>query len=109
MDESTLATLKVSLSDDSSSQQNASIAFGCYCCEIEADAPWFNYHYTKSKYTQKLVLCKVKDFFDSGSNVSMNKRSALPKGVITKLLCDTKLVRTLTGHLKVQNVVKMQD
>jgi hypothetical protein len=39
----------------------------------------------------------------------MIKRSALPKGVITKLLGDTKLVRTLTGHLKMHKVVTMQD
>ena len=78
MEESTLATLEVSLSNDSSSQQNASIAFGYYCCELEADPPQFNYHYTKSKGTQKLVLYKVKDFFDSDFNVSMIKRLALP-------------------------------
>jgi hypothetical protein len=29
------------------------------------------FHGVFSKVTQKLVLCKVKDFFDSGSNVSM--------------------------------------
>ncbi len=45
--------------------------------------------------------------FDSGSNVSMIMRSALPKGVITKLLGDTKLVRTLAGHLKMQEVITM--
>jgi hypothetical protein len=39
----------------------------------------------------------------------MIKRSALPKGVITKLLGDTKLVRTLAGHLKMQEVVTRQD
>jgi hypothetical protein len=39
----------------------------------------------------------------------MIKRSALPKGVITKLLGDTKLVRTLAGHLKMQEVIVMQD
>jgi hypothetical protein len=38
--------------------------------------------------------------FDSGSNVSMIKRSALPKGIITKLLGDTKLVRPLQVILK---------
>ncbi len=37
------------------------------------------------------------------------KRSALPKGVVTKLLGDTKLVRTLAGRLKMQEVVTMQD
>ncbi len=39
----------------------------------------------------------------------MIKRSALPKRVITKLLGDTKLVRTLAGHLKMQEVVTMHD
>jgi hypothetical protein len=39
----------------------------------------------------------------------MIKRSALPKGFITKLLGDTKLARTLTGCLKMQEVVTMQD
>jgi hypothetical protein len=39
----------------------------------------------------------------------MIKRSALPKDVITKLLGDTKLVRTLAGHLKTKEVITMQD
>jgi hypothetical protein len=39
----------------------------------------------------------------------MIERSALPKGIMTKLLCDTKLVRTLAGCLKTQEVVTMQD
>jgi hypothetical protein len=39
----------------------------------------------------------------------MIKRSALPKGIITKLLGETKLVRTHAGHLKMQEVVTMQD
>jgi hypothetical protein len=39
----------------------------------------------------------------------MIKRSALPKGVITKLLSDTKLVRNLVGHLKTQEVVTMMQ
>jgi hypothetical protein len=39
----------------------------------------------------------------------MIKRSALPKGVITKVIGDTKLVRTLTGHLKMQEVVTMRS
>jgi hypothetical protein len=109
VEESTLTTSEVSLSDDSSFQQNASIAFGYYCCEIEAYTPQFNYHYTKSKGTQKMLLCKVKDFFDSYFNASMIKRSALPRGGITKFLGDTKLVRTLAGHLKTQKVVTMKD
>jgi hypothetical protein len=58
------------------------------------------------------IICSQKLFrvlFDSGLNVSMIKRSALPKGIITKLLGDTKPVRTLTGCLKTQEVVMMQD
>jgi hypothetical protein len=47
--------------------------------------------------------------FDSRSNVPMIKRSALPKGIITKLLGDAKLVRTFAGCLKTQEVVMMQD
>jgi hypothetical protein len=39
----------------------------------------------------------------------MIKRSALLEGIITKLLGDTKLVRTLARHLKTQEVVTMQD
>jgi hypothetical protein len=39
----------------------------------------------------------------------MIKRSALPKGIITKLLSDTKLMMTLTGCLKMQEVITMQD
>jgi hypothetical protein len=39
----------------------------------------------------------------------MIKRTALPKGIITKFLGDTKLVRTLAGHLKMQKVFTMQD
>jgi hypothetical protein len=39
----------------------------------------------------------------------MIKRSALPKGIVTKLLGDTKLVRTLVGHHKMQEVVTMRD
>jgi hypothetical protein len=39
----------------------------------------------------------------------MIKRSALPKGIITKLLGDTKLARTLAGHLKMQEVATMRN
>jgi hypothetical protein len=39
----------------------------------------------------------------------MIKRSALPEGAVTKLLGDTKLVKTLAGRLKMQEVVTMRD
>jgi hypothetical protein len=50
VEELTLATSEVSLSDNSdSSARNASTAFEYYCYEIEADAPQFNYHGLKIK------------------------------------------------------------
>jgi hypothetical protein len=39
----------------------------------------------------------------------MSKRSSLPKGIITKLLGDTKLVRTLAGCRKMKEVAMMRD
>jgi hypothetical protein len=39
----------------------------------------------------------------------MIKRIALPKGVITKVIGDTKLMRTLAGHFKMQEVVMMRN
>ena len=101
VEELTLDTSEVLLSDNTiSSAGNATIAFEYHCYEIEADAPWFNYHGPKIKipkqespitiYTADTIgtirswrLFQV--LFDSGSNISMIKRSALPKGIITKV------------------------
>ncbi len=63
VEESTLATSEVSLSEDSSLQQNTSIAFGYYCCEIETDAPQFKYYYSKSKVTQKIGTLQSQRLF----------------------------------------------
>ncbi len=125
VEELTLDTLEVSISDNSiSSAGNATLAFEYYCYEIEADAPWFNYHGPKIKIPKQespVTICTTDTIgsirswrlfqvlFDSGSNVSMIKRSALPKGIITKLLGDAKLVRTLTGYLRTQEVVTMHN
>jgi hypothetical protein len=123
--ELTLATWEVSLSDNSdSSAGNASIAFEYNCYEIEADSHQFNFHWPKIKMSKQelpVTICTADTIgtirrqrlfqvlFDSGSNVSMIKRSALPTSVITKLLNDTKFVRTLAGCLKTQEVVTMLD
>ncbi len=64
-------------------------------------------HVHKDQEPVSLPLPQVKDSFDSGSNVSMIKRSVYPKGIVTKFLGDIKLVRTLAGHLKTQKVVTM--
>jgi hypothetical protein len=39
----------------------------------------------------------------------MIKRSALPKGIVTKVIGDTKLVWTLAGQLKMQVVVTIRN
>jgi hypothetical protein len=39
----------------------------------------------------------------------MIKKSALPKGIITKLLGDINIVRTLAGCFKTKEVVMVQD
>ncbi len=125
VEESTLFMSEISLSDNSySSAGNAPIALEYFCYEIEADTPQFNYHGPKimtPKQELPVTICTAdrigtiqsqrlfQVLFDSGSNVSMIKRSALPKGIITKLFDDTKLVRTLAGYLKTQEVVTMQD
>jgi hypothetical protein len=118
VEELTLTTSEVSLSDNSiSSAGNASIAFEYYRFKIVAEAPQFNYHGPKIKILKQelpMTICTAdtigtirsqrlfQKLFDSCSNVSMIKRSALPVGVITKLLGDTKLVRTLPGCLQMQ-------
>ncbi len=125
VNESTHTTSERSLSDNlDSSAGSTPIAFDYYCCDIEADAPQFNYHGPKimiPKQELPVTICTAdtigtrqgqrlfRVLFDSGLNVSMIKRSALPNGIVTKLLGDTKLVRTFSGCLKTQDVVTMQD
>jgi hypothetical protein len=125
VEELTLDTSEVPLSNNTiSSAGNATIAVEYYCYKIEADTPLFNYHGTKIKIPKQelpITICTADTIgtirsrrlfwvlFDSGSNVSMIKRLALPKGIVTKLLGDTKLVRTLAGHLKTQEVVTMHN
>jgi hypothetical protein len=99
VEELTLDTLEVLLTDNTiSSAGNATIAFEYHCYEIEADTPQFNYHRPKieiPKQESPVTICTTytigtlrsqrlfQVLFDSGSNVSMIKRSALPKGIIT--------------------------
>jgi hypothetical protein len=125
MEEPTLSTLDISLSNNSNtSAGNASTAFEYKCYEIEADEPQFNYHGPKIKIPKQELSVTIftadtigniisqrlfQVLFDLGLNVSIIKRSALPKGIITKLLSDNKLVRTLAGCLNMQDVVTMQD
>jgi hypothetical protein len=113
VEDQTLSTLDMWISDNSnSSAGNASTAFECECYEIEDDTPGFNHHRPKIKIPKQespVTICTADTIStiqsqriyrllcDLGLNVSMIKRSALPKEVITKILGDTKLVRTLAG------------
>ncbi len=120
----TLSISDISMSNYSYSSAANTSAFEYECYKIKDGTPWFNYHGPKIKIPEQelpVTICTTDTIgtirsqrlfqvlIDSGSNVSMIKRSALPKGVITKLLVDTKLVRTLAGCLKTQEVVTMQD
>ncbi len=125
VEDQTLSTLDMAISNNSnSSAGNASTAFEYECYKIEDDTPQFNYHGPKIKIPKQkspVTICTTDTIstirsqrlfqvlFASDSNVFMIKRSVLPKGVITKLLGDTKLVRTLAGCLKTQEVITMQD
>jgi hypothetical protein len=123
VEESTFTTLEIPLSDNSdTSSGNIPIALEYYCYEIDAEAPWFNYHGPKNMILKQELPVTIYTIdsigtiqsqrlfqvvFDSGLNVSMIKKSALPKRVITKLLDDTKHVRTLADRLKTHEVVTM--
>ncbi len=120
----TLSTLDISISNNSNSSTGNASAFEYECYEVKDDTPRFSYHGPKIKIPKQespTTICTsdtigtirsqrlFRVLFDSGLNVSMIKRSALPKGVITKYPGDIKLVRTLAGCLKTQEVVTMQD
>ncbi len=124
-EDQTFSSSDMSISNNSNSfAGNTSTAFEHECYEIEDDTPQFNYHGPKIKIPKQespMTICTAdtigtirswrlfRVLFDSGLNVSLIKRLALPKNVITKLLGDTKLVRTLTGPLKTPEAVTMQD
>jgi hypothetical protein len=61
VEELTLATSEVSLSNNSSSPNgNAATAFEYKCYEIEADTPQFNYHGSKKKIPKQelpMTIC----------------------------------------------------
>jgi hypothetical protein len=63
VEEPTLSTLDISLSNNSnSSAGNASTAFEYKCYEIEADAPQFNYHVPKikiPKHKSPMTICSA--------------------------------------------------
>jgi hypothetical protein len=100
------------------------IASETKCYNIESDGPRYNYHGPKvviPKQESPITICTtntignvrsrrlVRVLLDSGSTVSMIKRSALPIGAVTKDIGESKSIRTLAGQLKTQDVITMQD
>jgi hypothetical protein len=60
VEEPTLFTLNISLSDNSnSSTGNSSTAFGYECYEIEADTPQFNYHGPEIKIPKQVLTVPI--------------------------------------------------
>jgi hypothetical protein len=111
----TLSTSDISISDNSDSSTGNASAFEYECYEVEDGTPRFNYHRHKIKIPKQESLMTIctpdtistirsqrlfQVLFDLGSNVSIIKRSALPKGIITKLFADNKLMRILLGRLR---------
>ncbi len=123
VEEQTLSTLDISPSDNTNfSAGNTSTAFEYECYEIEpthldsitmGHRLWFLNKNRPWPFVLliQLVPCKVEDSFDySLTQAQMSlwlRDQPYQKGVITKLLCYTKLVRTLAGCLKMQEVVTM--
>ncbi len=90
----TLSTSDISISNNSNSSAGNASAFEYECNEVKDDTPQFNYHGPKiniPKQEPPMTICITDTIgtirsqrlfpvlFDSGSNVSMIKRSALPK------------------------------
>ena len=124
VEDSTIVTADYTLSDMDTSAGNTSMDSEPYCCKMEVEEPHFNYHGWKvmlPKYKLPVTICMADTIgslqsrrlfqvlLDSGSTVSMIKRSALPEGVLTKEVSQTKIVRTLAGKLKTQEIVTMRD
>eukprot|EP00804_Cyclotella_cryptica_P018077 CCRYP_017618-RF/>CCRYP_017618-RF protein AED:0.32 eAED:0.31 QI:0/0/0/1/0/0/2/0/448 len=115
--------------DDSSSDDSFFSAgnadFSPYdCFDLEFDEPRYNYHGPKiivPRHECPVTICTadtigavksrrlLRVLLDSGSTVSLIKRSALPPKVVTKEISDTKNISTLAGKLQAQEVVTLRD
>ena len=91
---------------------------------MEVEEPRYNYHGPKivlPKHECPVTICTadtigtvksrrlLQVLLDSGSTVSMIKRSALPQNVVTKTISETKNITTLTGRVQVEEVVILRD
>ena len=94
------------------------------CFDLEFDEPRYNYHGPKiivPRHECPVTICTadtigavksrrlLRVLLDSGSTVSLIKRSALPPKVVTKKISDTKNISTLAGKLQAQEVITLRD
>ena len=94
------------------------------CFELEFEKPRYNYHGPKILVPRcecPVTICTadmigavksrrlLRVLLDSGSTVSIIKRSALPQNVITKTISETKNITTLTGRVQAHEVVILRD
>ena len=92
--------------------------------ELEFEEPRYNYHGPKIIMPHRecpVTICTadtigavksrrlLQVLLDSGSTVSMIKRSVLPPKVVTKTISETKDISTLAGKLQAQEVVTLRD
>ena len=113
-----------SSTDDSFSAGNANTFPNHECFELEFEEPRYNYHGPKiimPRHECPVTICTadtigavksrrlLRVLLDSGSTVSMIKRSVLPPKVITKTISETKNISTLAGKLQAQEVVTLRD
>ena len=94
------------------------------CFGVEVEEPRYISHGSKivlPKHECPVTICTtdrigtVKSrrllwvLFDSGSTVSMIKRSTLPQNVVTKAISETKNITTLACRVQAQEVVTLRD
>ena len=94
------------------------------CFDLEFDEPRYNYHGPKiivPRHECPVTICTadtigavkskrlLRVLLDSGSTVSMIKRSVLAPKVVTKTISETENISALAGKLQTQEIVTLRD
>ena len=120
--DNTATTAAATFSDEDSAGNASFISFECF--QGEDETPQFNYCGPKvlpTRHETPVTICTANTIgtlrsrrifrvlFDSGSNVSLIKRSCLPRNCKTKSLSSRRQVATLAGKLLSKEVVTLRD
>ena len=110
--------------DSLSSTGNATYLSSLENYQTEVEQPRYNYHGPKivlPPNESPVTICTtdtinmvksrrlLRVLLDSGSTVSLIKRTALPPNVVTKEISTTRHVTTLAGKIQAQEVVTLRD